>query len=135
MMQIKDLAAVVTGGGSGLGAATASHLAGLGCKVAVVDINQAAAEGQAARIGGVGIGCDVADAASGEAAFARACAAHGPVRILVNCAGLGAAGRIVGRDGPLKLDAFERIVRVNLIGSFNMLAPRRGRNERSRAAG
>jgi NAD(P)-dependent dehydrogenase (short-subunit alcohol dehydrogenase family) len=121
MMQIKDLAAVVTGGGSGLGAATAAHLASLGCKVAVVDINEAAAEGQAARIGGVGIGCDVADAASGEAAFARARAAHGPVRILVNCAGLGAAGRIVGRDGPLKLDAFERIVRVNLIGSFNML--------------
>jgi NAD(P)-dependent dehydrogenase (short-subunit alcohol dehydrogenase family) len=121
MMRIKDLAAVVTGGGSGLGAATAAHLAGLGCNVAVVDINQAAAEAQAARIGGVGIGCDVADAAFGEAAFARARAAHGPVRILVNCAGLGAAGRIVGRDGPLKLDAFERIVRVNLIGSFNML--------------
>ena len=120
-MRIKDLAAVVTGGGSGLGAATAAHLAGLGCNVAVVDINQAAAEAQAARIGGVGIGCDVADAASGEAAFARARAAHGPVRILVNCAGLGAAGRIVGRDGPLKLDAFERIVRVNLIGSFNMI--------------
>jgi len=121
MMQINDLAAVVTGGGSGLGAATAAHLATLGCKVAVVDINQAAAEAQAARIGGIGIGCDVADAASGEAAFARARAAHGPVRILVNCAGIGTAGRIVGREGPLKLEAFERVIRVNLIGSFNML--------------
>jgi NAD(P)-dependent dehydrogenase (short-subunit alcohol dehydrogenase family) len=121
MMQINGLTAVVTGGGSGLGAATAAHLAGLGCRVAVVDINQAAAEAQAARIGGLGIGCDVADAASGEAAFARARAAHGPARILVNCAGIGTAGRIVGRDGPLKLEAFERVVRVNLIGTFNML--------------
>jgi NAD(P)-dependent dehydrogenase (short-subunit alcohol dehydrogenase family) len=131
MMQIKDLAAVVTGGGSGLGSATAAHLAALGAKVAVVDINQAAAETQAARIAAsldpatgahcIGIGCDVADAASAEAAFAAARAAHGKVRILVNCAGIGTAGRIVGRDGPLKLEAFERVIRVNLIGSFNML--------------
>jgi NAD(P)-dependent dehydrogenase (short-subunit alcohol dehydrogenase family) len=121
MMQIKGLAALVTGGGSGLGAATAAHLAALGCKVAVVDINQAAAEAHAERIGGIGVRCDVADAASGEAAFAAARAAHGPVRILVNCAGVGTAGRIVGRDGPMKLEAFERVIRVNLIGSFNML--------------
>jgi len=120
-MRIDGLAAVVTGGGSGLGAATAAHLAALGAKVAVVDINQAAAEAHAATIGGIGIACDVADAASGEAAFAAARAAHGPVRILVNCAGIGTAGRIVSRDGPLKLDAFERVVRVNLIGTFNML--------------
>jgi NAD(P)-dependent dehydrogenase (short-subunit alcohol dehydrogenase family) len=121
MMQINDLAVVVTGGGSGLGAATAAHLAALGCRVTVADINQAAAEAQAARIGGIGVGCDVTDAASGEAAFAAARAAHGPVRILVNCAGIGSAGRIVGRDGPIKLVAFERVIRVNLIGSFNML--------------
>jgi NAD(P)-dependent dehydrogenase (short-subunit alcohol dehydrogenase family) len=121
MMQINGLAAVVTGGGSGLGAATAAHLAALGAKVACIDINQAAAEAHAASIGGVGIKCDVADASSGEAAFAAARAAHGPVRILVNCAGIGTAGRIVGRDGPMKLEAFERVIRVNLIGSFNML--------------
>jgi NAD(P)-dependent dehydrogenase (short-subunit alcohol dehydrogenase family) len=121
MMQIKGLAVVVTGGGSGLGAATAAHFAGLGAKVAVADINQAAAEAHAAKIGGIGVACDVGDAASGEAAFAAARAAHGPVRILVNCAGIGTAGRIVGRDGPLKLEAFERVIRVNLIGTFNML--------------
>jgi NAD(P)-dependent dehydrogenase (short-subunit alcohol dehydrogenase family) len=121
MMQINGLAALVTGGGSGLGAATAQHLAGLGARVAVADINQAAAEAMAAKIGGIGVACDVADAASGEAAFAAARAAHGPVRILVNCAGVGTAGRILGRDGPLNLEAFERVIRVNLIGSFNML--------------
>jgi NAD(P)-dependent dehydrogenase (short-subunit alcohol dehydrogenase family) len=121
MMQINGLAAVVTGGGSGLGAATAAHLAALGCKVTCADINQSAAEAQAAAIGGIGVRCDVADAASAEAALAAARAAHGPVRILVNCAGVGTAGRIVGRDGPMKLEAFERVIRVNLIGSFNML--------------
>ena len=120
-MNLHGLAAVVTGGASGLGAATAAHLAGLGCRVAVLDINQAAAEASAARFGGLGIGCDVADAASGEAAMAAARAAHGPARILVNCAGIGTAGRIVGRNGPLKLEAFERVIRVNLIGTFNML--------------
>ncbi len=121
MMQIKNCAALVTGGGSGLGAATAAHLASLGAKVTVVDINQDAARAQALTIGGLGIKCDVGDAASAEAAFATARAAHGPVRILVNCAGIGTAGRIVGREGPLALDAFERVIRVNLIGSFNML--------------
>jgi NAD(P)-dependent dehydrogenase (short-subunit alcohol dehydrogenase family) len=121
MMHINGLAALVTGGGSGLGAATAEHLAAQGAKVAVADINEAAAKAIAAKVGGIGIACDVADAASGEAAFAAARAAHGPVRVLVNCAGVGTAGRILGRDGPLKLGAFERVIRVNLIGTFNML--------------
>ncbi len=120
-MNLQGQAAVITGGASGLGAATAALLAARGCKVAVLDINEAAARASAARFGGLGIGCDVADAASGEAAMAAARAAHGPVRILVNCAGVGTAGRIVGRDGPLALAAFERVIRINLIGTFNML--------------
>jgi NAD(P)-dependent dehydrogenase (short-subunit alcohol dehydrogenase family) len=120
-MQLNGMAAIVTGGGSGLGAATAERLARAGCRVAAADIDEAAAQATAARIGGIAIACDVADSASAEAAFAAARAAHGPVRILVNCAGIGNAGRVVGRDGPLKLDAFERVIRVNLIGTFNML--------------
>lgn len=120
-MRLNGQAALVTGGGSGLGAATASMLARAGCRVALLDINQAAAEASAARIGGVGIACDVADAASAESAVAAARTAHGPARVLVNCAGVGTAGRIVGRDGPMQLAAFERVIRINLIGSFNIL--------------
>jgi NAD(P)-dependent dehydrogenase (short-subunit alcohol dehydrogenase family) len=120
-MHLDGQAAIVTGGGSGLGAATASLLARAGCRVAVLDINRDAAEASAARIGGIGVACDVADAASAEAAIAAARTAHGPARLLVNCAGVGTAGRIIGRDGPMQLAAFERVIRINLIGSFNML--------------
>ena len=75
----------------------------------------------ASRIGGVALSCDVTDGAAAEAALAAARDAHGPARVLVNCAGIGPAARIVGRDGPMPLAAFERVIRVNLIGSFNML--------------
>jgi len=120
-MLLQGQAAVVTGGGSGLGAATAALLAASGCRVGVLDINRDAALATASRIGGAGAACDVADAAATEAALAELRAAHGVERVLVNCAGIGAAGRIVGRDGPLRLDAFERVIRVNLIGTFNLL--------------
>jgi NAD(P)-dependent dehydrogenase (short-subunit alcohol dehydrogenase family) len=120
-MLLQGQAAVVTGGGSGLGAATAALLARAGCRVAVLDINRDAAAASAARFDGIGVACDVADSASAEAALAEARAAHGVERLLVNCAGVGTAGRIVGRDGPLALAAFERVIRVNLIGTFNML--------------
>jgi NAD(P)-dependent dehydrogenase (short-subunit alcohol dehydrogenase family) len=120
-MRLDGQAAIITGGASGLGAATAAALAGAGCKVALVDLNGAAAAKLAEPLGGIGIACDVADPDSAEAAFAQARAAHGAARVLVNCAGIGTAGRIVGRDGPMKLAAFERVIRVNLIGTFNML--------------
>ena len=120
-MQLKDQAAIVTGGASGLGAATARKLAAQGAKVAVCDLNIKLAEELAKEIGGVAVACDVADAASGEAAVVAASKAHGPARVLVNCAGIGVAKRVVGREGPHGLADFDRVIRVNLIGSFNML--------------
>jgi NAD(P)-dependent dehydrogenase (short-subunit alcohol dehydrogenase family) len=120
-MRLGGQAAIVTGGGSGLGAATASLLASAGCRVSLLDINETAARAHAAAIGGVGIRCDVADAASAEAAIVMAREAHGPARVLVNCAGIGTAGRVLGRDGPMKLEAFDRVIRINLIGTFNMI--------------
>ena len=120
-MEIKGQAAIVTGGGSGLGAATARALAAAGARVAVLDINDKAATEMAADIKGVAITCDVADAASGEAAVKKAAEAHGPARILVNCAGVGPAKRIVGKDGPMPLADYERVIRINLIGTFNMM--------------
>ncbi len=120
-MQLDGIAAVVTGGGSGLGEATAVVLAAGGAKVALLDMNLAAAQAVADRIGGIALHCDVADSAQATAALATATAAHGTARILVNCAGVATPGRIVGKDGPLPLEAFEQVVRVNLIGTFNMM--------------
>ena len=120
-MDITGKAALITGGASGLGAASARLLAERGARVAVLDRNRDAGERVAAEIGGVFADCDVADPASAERAIAAAADVHGPARILVNCAGIGTAGRIVGRDGPMPLDAFERVIRVNLIGTFNMM--------------
>src|SRR6188768_3279713 len=125
-MQLKDQAAIVTGGASGLGAATARRLAAQGAKVAVCDLNAKLAETVAAEIGGVAVICDVSDAASAEAAIAKAAATHGPARVLVNCAGIGVAKRVIGKEGPMALGDFEKVIKVNLIGSFKMppLAPR-----------
>jgi NAD(P)-dependent dehydrogenase (short-subunit alcohol dehydrogenase family) len=120
-MQLKDEAAIVTGGASGLGAATARALASKGALVAVCDLNAKLAETVAAEINGVAVVADVSDAASAEAAIVQAAKAHGPARILVNCAGIGVAKRVIGRDGPMPLSDFERVIKVNLIGSFNML--------------
>lgn len=120
-MDIKGHAALVTGGASGLGAATARTLAAAGAKVAILDVNEKAAAAMAADLNGVAVPCDVADAASGEAAVKQAAQAHGPARILVNCAGIGPAKRIVGRDGPMPLADYERVIRINLIGTFNMM--------------
>ena len=120
-MDLDGISAIVTGGASGLGGATARALAAGGAKVAILDVNRDAAEAMAREIGGLAVICDVADSEGGAAAMAAARAAHGPVRVLVNCAGIGTAGRIVGRDGPLALASYERAIRVNLIGTFNML--------------
>jgi NAD(P)-dependent dehydrogenase (short-subunit alcohol dehydrogenase family) len=120
-MEIAEQAAIVTGGGSGLGAATARALAAAGAKVAVLDVNEKAAAEVASEIGGLAIACDVTSSEDVEAALKKAAAVHGAARILVNCAGIGPAKRIVGRDGPMPLAEFERVIRVNLIGTFNCL--------------
>ncbi|MBI4921084.1 MAG: SDR family NAD(P)-dependent oxidoreductase [Devosia nanyangense] len=119
-MEINGAAAIVTGGSSGLGAATARALAAKGARVAIFDLNEAG-EALANEIGGVFARCDVADAARVTAALAIGRSAHGTPRILINCAGIGGAGRVVGRDGPMPLEAFEKIIRVNLIGTFNVM--------------
>ncbi|HKU08227.1 MAG TPA: SDR family NAD(P)-dependent oxidoreductase [Bradyrhizobium sp.] len=120
-MQLKDQAALVTGGASGLGAATARRLASLGAKVAVCDLNTKLAEAVAAEIKGVAVTCNVADAASAEAAVAAAEKAHGPARVLVNCAGIGVAKRVIGKEGPMPFADFDRVIQVNLNGTFNMI--------------
>jgi NAD(P)-dependent dehydrogenase (short-subunit alcohol dehydrogenase family) len=120
-MEIKGEAAIVTGGGSGIGADVARHLTKAGAKVAVLDLNREGAEAVAKEIGGLGLECDIASAASGEAAVAAATKAHGAARILVNVAGILIPGRILGRDGPLPLEKFARVIEVNLIGTFNMM--------------
>ncbi|KTS30921.1 3-hydroxy-2-methylbutyryl-CoA dehydrogenase [Methylobacterium indicum] len=120
-MNVNGVAAIVTGGGSGLGAATGRALAAAGARVALLDLNEGAAAEVAGEIGGIALACDVADAASAEGAVARAAEAHGPARILVNCAGVATAGRIVGRNGPLDLQAYAKVIQVNLIGSFNLM--------------
>jgi len=120
-MKLDQQAALVTGGASGLGAETARHLTRAGAKVAILDLNLALAKQVAGEIGALAIHCDVADATSAEAAVAQARAAHGAARVLVNCAGIGVAQRIVGREGPMPLDAFARVININLIGSFNLM--------------
>jgi NAD(P)-dependent dehydrogenase (short-subunit alcohol dehydrogenase family) len=120
-MNINGQAALVTGGGSGLGEATARELACLGARVAIFDVNLAQAEKVAAEIAGLAIQCDVTNPASVEAAIAQAAATHGPARILMQIAGIGAAKRVVGKDGSAApLEDFAKVINVNLIGSYNV---------------
>ena len=127
-MDLANSAAVVTGGASGLGAATARALAARGAKVAIFDLQADKGEMLAAEIGGVFCKVDVTSDDSVDAGFAAARAAHGQERILVNCAGTGNAAKTAGRskqDGSIKhfpLDAFDRIIQINLVGTFRCIA-------------
>jgi len=120
-MDIKGHAAIVTGGASGLGAATAQMLADAGAKVACLDVNLDGARAVAGKLGGIAVRCDVTDAAQSAAALAEARGKQGAARILMNCAGVGPAKRIVGRDGPQPLEDYARVININLIGTFNMM--------------
>jgi len=120
-MQLNGQVAIVTGGASGLGEATAKAFAANGAHVVIADRDAAKAANVAAQIGGRAIQVDVSDAASAEALFAQLAKDGLAPRVLVNCAGIAIAKRMVGRDGPMGLDEFARIINVNLIGTFNMM--------------
>ena len=113
--------AIVTGGGSGLGEATARALAAKGAKVAIFDVGMERAEKVAADLGGLAVKCDVSSAEGAEKAIAEVAEKLGEPRILINCAGIGIAMKTTGKDGAHPLDLYEKVIRVNLVGTFNMI--------------
>ncbi|EAT10272.1 SDR family NAD(P)-dependent oxidoreductase [Sphingobium sp. 10 DY56-G10] len=122
-MDIRNMAAIVTGGASGLGKATAAMLAANGAKVAILDLNEEAANAAAQEMGAIAFALNVADDAAVAAALDEAEKAHGVARILVNCAGIAPASKTVGKENaPHSLDLFRRTIEVNLIGSFNLMS-------------
>lgn len=119
-MEMKNNIAVVTGGASGLGAATAEYFASQGCKVALFDLNQESGEKHAAAIGGLFVKVDVTSEESVNAGLdATEAWAGGPARILVNCAGIVIGSKTVGKRGAHSLDGFEKVIKINLVGTFN----------------
>ena len=121
-MHIQGQAALVTGGASGLGAEVVRQLAQAGARVSILDVNREAGQALAEEIGAHFASCDITDSDSVAQALAAARTAHGSARILVNCAGIGGAKRLVGKDGnAMPLEDFSRIINVNLIGTFNMI--------------
>jgi NAD(P)-dependent dehydrogenase (short-subunit alcohol dehydrogenase family) len=120
-MEIKNCSAIVTGGASGMGAATAKMLAKNGVKVALFDVNADAVATMANEIGALGIVCDVTDPASVTAAIAKVDKELGPARICVNCAGIVKGKRMVGQQGPMPLEEFRQVIEINLIGTFNVM--------------
>lgn len=121
-MNIRDQLALVTGGGSGMGESVCRHLAEKGAHVIVMDTSESRAKQVASDIQGTPIVCDVSDASALEAAFASFEQAHSrPLSIVVNCAGIAPAKRMVGKNGPVPLDWFEHVIKVNLIGTFNVM--------------
>jgi NAD(P)-dependent dehydrogenase (short-subunit alcohol dehydrogenase family) len=122
-MELKNVAAIVTGGASGLGGATAEMLAAQGAKVAIFDLNEELGQAHAAKIGGVFCKVNVTDDASVAEGIAKAETAHGIARVLVNCAGIAIAAKTVGREfAPHALDQFRKVIEINLIGTFNTIA-------------
>jgi NAD(P)-dependent dehydrogenase (short-subunit alcohol dehydrogenase family) len=119
-MKIEGCAAIVTGGASGLGLATATRLAKAGAHVTILDLPSSAGAEQAAAFGGTFAPTDVTSEQDVTAALDQA-AEHGPIRIAVNCAGIGTAGRVIGKNGVLPLDQFSKVINVNLIGTFNVI--------------
>lgn len=122
-MQMKDHVFVITGGGQGLGAATARHLVQHGAKVVLADVNEAIGTATAQSLGAnaLFVRTDVTSEADGINAISQTLATFGRIDGLVNCAGIAPGEKVVGREGPHKLESFARAININLIGSFNML--------------
>ncbi len=121
-MEVVGTGALVTGGASGLGLATARRLAAAGARVTIVDLPASAGDERAAELGGAFAAADVADVEQVRAAVARA-ANGGPLRVVVNCAGIAPPAKVLDREGrPNPLEDFERVIRVNLVGSYNVLS-------------
>jgi NAD(P)-dependent dehydrogenase (short-subunit alcohol dehydrogenase family) len=120
-MQIKNSIFLVTGGASGLGAATAQMAAANGAKVVIADLQAELGEKLAKEIGGKYCKCDVTSEADGKAAVAATVQSFGGLHVLVNCAGIGVAERTIGKDAPHDLARFTRVITINLIGTFNMI--------------
>jgi NAD(P)-dependent dehydrogenase (short-subunit alcohol dehydrogenase family) len=133
-MQIRGTGAVVTGGASGLGAATARELVSGGGRVAILDLSRSPGEKLAAEIGEAAIfcACDVTQEDQVAAAIERAVREFGGIQIAVSCAGIAWAQRTITRDGPHPLDGFQKVIQVNLVGTFNcvrLAADRMSKNE------
>lgn len=120
-MEIKNTIVLISGGASGMGAATAKMLAHAGAKIAILDINIAAAQTIANEIEGIAISCDVTSATNVEEAINKVIVSIGTPRICINCAGIVSAKRLVGKQGPLPLEEFQHVINVNLIGTFNIM--------------
>lgn len=120
-MNIQGLPAVITGGASGLGEGAARLLAEAGAKVTILDVQLDRAEQVAKEIGGLALSCDVTSAEGTESAMNQAREAHGPCAIALNCAGIGTPAKILGKEGPLSLDFYSKVIQVNLVGSFNVM--------------
>jgi NAD(P)-dependent dehydrogenase (short-subunit alcohol dehydrogenase family) len=120
-MDVKGQAAIVTGGASGLGGATASALAAAGAKVAIFDLQDELGEKKAKEIGGIYVKTNVSDAANTEASVKTVVEKLGAPRVAVNCAGIGRAARTISKTGPHDLAMFAQVIQVNLIGTFNVI--------------
>jgi NAD(P)-dependent dehydrogenase (short-subunit alcohol dehydrogenase family) len=120
-MEVRNKVAIVAGGASGLGQATAQHLAERGARVVVVDLNEEAVKKTAQAVDGMAIACDVADDHASTAAMQEVIQTLGRPQVMVNCAGIAPSARIIGKQGAASLTDFERVIRINLIGTFNWL--------------
>ncbi len=121
IMHLQNQSAIITGGASGMGAAMAQRLSQQGAKVTLLDVNLEKVAQVAKSIGGLGIACDVTNEASVQDALSKAQAAHGDIRILINCAGILHTRRMVNQQGPMPLEEYQKVLQVNVVGTFNMM--------------